>query len=41
VIDVLGIRIGACADELRKMVLGPGSEGGAGDHSVWIGSGSV
>ena len=29
VVDVLGMRVGACADELRLMVLGPGRVGGA------------
>ena len=41
VVDVLGMRVGACVDELRLMVLGPGSVGDAEGHSVWAGSGLV
>jgi len=35
VVGELGMRVGACADELRLMVLSSGSVGDSGGHSVW------
>jgi hypothetical protein len=46
VVDVLGMRVGACADELRLDVVGPGRVvtsclGGVGGHAFWVVSGLV
>ena len=41
VVDGLEMRVGAYADELCLLDLGPGCVGGAGSHSVWIVSGLV